>query len=55
VNCPPFLISLSFWVELVGACNSIMYIHDLSIFLDVICYRKKVLSVKIYKVVGQES
>jgi hypothetical protein len=25
VNCPPFLISLSFWVELVGACNSIWY------------------------------
>jgi hypothetical protein len=24
VNCPPFL-SLSFWVELVGACNSIWY------------------------------
>jgi hypothetical protein len=23
VNCPPFPISLSFWVELVGACNSI--------------------------------
>jgi hypothetical protein len=23
VNCPPFLIGLSFWVELVGACNSI--------------------------------
>jgi hypothetical protein len=25
VNCPPFFISLSFWVELVGACNSIWY------------------------------
>jgi hypothetical protein len=25
VNCPPFPISLSFWVELVGACNSIWY------------------------------
>jgi hypothetical protein len=24
VNCPPFPISLSFWVELVGACNSIV-------------------------------
>jgi hypothetical protein len=24
VNCPPFPISLSFWVELVGACNSIL-------------------------------
>jgi hypothetical protein len=24
VNCPPLLISLSFWVELVGACNSIL-------------------------------
>jgi hypothetical protein len=24
VNCPPFPISLSFWVELVGACNSVM-------------------------------
>jgi hypothetical protein len=25
VNCSPFPISLSFWVELVGACNSIWY------------------------------
>jgi hypothetical protein len=25
VNCPSFPISLSFWVELVGACNSIWY------------------------------
>jgi hypothetical protein len=25
VNCLPFLINLSFWVELVGACNSIWY------------------------------
>jgi serine/threonine protein kinase len=25
VNCPPFPISLSFWVELVGACNSIVF------------------------------
>jgi hypothetical protein len=25
VNYPPLLISLSFWVELVGACNSIWY------------------------------
>jgi hypothetical protein len=24
VNCLPFPISLSFWVELVGACNSIV-------------------------------
>jgi hypothetical protein len=23
VNCPPFPVILSFWVELVGACNSI--------------------------------
>jgi hypothetical protein len=28
VNCPPFPISLSFWVELVGACNSIGNLHD---------------------------
>jgi hypothetical protein len=27
VNCPPFPISLSFWVELVGACNSIRMIY----------------------------
>jgi hypothetical protein len=25
VNCPHFPINLSFWVELVGACNSIWY------------------------------
>jgi hypothetical protein len=25
VNCPPFLISLNFWDELVDACNSIWY------------------------------
>jgi hypothetical protein len=25
VNFLPFLVSLSFWVELVGACNSIWY------------------------------
>jgi hypothetical protein len=25
VNCPSFPISLNFWVELVGACNSIWY------------------------------
>jgi hypothetical protein len=25
VNCPPFPIGLNFWVELVGACNSIWY------------------------------
>ena len=23
MNCPPFSFSLSFWVELIGACNSI--------------------------------
>jgi hypothetical protein len=27
VNCPPFPISLSFWVELVGACNSTVNSH----------------------------
>ena len=26
MNCPPLPISLSFWVELVGACNSILLI-----------------------------
>jgi hypothetical protein len=30
VNRPPFLISLSFWVELVGACNSIARPHPSS-------------------------
>jgi hypothetical protein len=28
VNCSPFPISLSFWVELVGACNSIQGLGD---------------------------
>ena len=27
MNCPPLPISLSFWVELVGACNSILTNH----------------------------
>jgi hypothetical protein len=30
VNCPPFPISLNFWVELVGACNSIWYQSQMS-------------------------
>jgi len=28
VNCPPLPISLSFWVELVGACNSIEIYYE---------------------------
>jgi hypothetical protein len=31
VNCPPFPISLSFWVELVGACNSIVFALELPV------------------------
>jgi hypothetical protein len=34
VNCPPFSISLSFWVELVGACNSIDVNLPLLFFLQ---------------------
>jgi hypothetical protein len=30
VNCPPFPISLNFWVELVGACNSIFTLGDIA-------------------------
>jgi hypothetical protein len=29
VNCPPLPISLSFWVELVGACNLITLMDEI--------------------------